>query len=177
MGNDRQYPTRLLQITSHLRISDSYSAIEPSRPSPKIALASSVWVANSRGRSWSCDQCKDSPSLRRSRGNCGGSFKSTLPQSMIDDDGSRYVPGYRIAPNCGLDYGDYKIKHCPISDINRLASIITTYHRHRRGTSKISDVYPSPSCAMIDAIDTLHAHTEAMIDRQREQSLKEVRDG
>jgi hypothetical protein len=30
---------------------------------------------------------------------------------------------------------------------------------------------------MIDAVDTLHAHTEAMIDRQREQSLKEVRDG
>lgn len=30
---------------------------------------------------------------------------------------------------------------------------------------------------MIEAIDTLHLHTEAMIDRQREQSIKEARDG
>ena len=177
MGHDRQYPTRWLSSASHLRVSDAHSARKSFGYAPKIALASSVWISNSRGRSWSCDQCKNSPSLRRSRGNCGGPFKSTLPQSMIDDDGSRYVPGYRIAPNCGLDYGDYKIKHCPISDINRLASIITAYHRHRRGTSNISDSYPSPSCAMIEAIDTLHLHTEAMIDRQREQSIKEARDG
>lgn len=87
------------------------------------------------------------------------------------------MPGYRLAPNCGSDFADAKIRRCPIADANRLASIITVYHRHRQGLGKIETSYPRPTCAIIEALDVLHSATEEMIARQREQALQEAQNG
>ena len=95
-----------------------------------------------------------------------------LPLAQRDEAGL-YVPGYRVAPNCGSDFSELKVRSCPIADANRLAPLISVYHRHRQGLGSIATSYPRPTCAIIEALDVLHASTEEMIARQREQSLQE----
>jgi len=114
--------------------------------------------------------------LRQLRGNCGGSFKSGLPLSDSDDQG-RFISGYRIAPNCGEFYSELKIRSCPIADMNKLAPIITAYHRHRKGLLTLHQSFKSPSCAIVDAYDILESNTEEMIRRSHEQKMKELNNG
>jgi len=38
-------------------------------------------------------------------------------------------------------------------------------------------MFPTPSCALVEAFDVLHSATEEMIARQREQALKETSHG
>jgi len=109
------------------------------------------------------------PKLRRLRGNCGGSFRAGLPQSQVDEVG-RYVPGYRVAPDCGEAFSEAKIRSCPVADANRAASIINAYSRHRNGLATILDTFPAPSCAVIEAVDVLHNTTEEMFLRVRERA-------
>ena len=139
-------------------------------------MASSVWLGHSKGRAWSCDQCQSKKGLRRLRGNCGGSFVRGLPQVQEDDQGL-YVPGYRVAPDCGEAYSDYKIRSCPVAASNRLSSIIQAYHRHRAGLAKISDTYPSPSCALLEAVDVIHSNTEEAHVRAQERAMREANHG
>lgn len=110
------------------------------------------------------------------RGNCGGAFKQGLPQSQRDEQGI-FIAGYRVAPNCGADFSEAKIRQCPISDANRLASVISVYHRHRQGLGQIESSYPRPTCAIIEALDTLHSATEEMIARKREQAMEAQQHG
>ena len=131
-----------------------------------------MWIPFGKGRSWNCEQCLSNPSLREKRGNCGSSFKKGLPQSLQDEEGI-YVPGYRIAPNSGESYSDLKIRSCPISDMNRLASIISNYNRIKKGILQFSEVYPNPSIAIIESIETLDYNYDEMIHRQHEQALKD----
>lgn len=87
------------------------------------------------------------------------------------------MAGYRVAPNCGAGYSDLKVRSCPIADMNRMASIIEAYHRHRQGLSSIPSSYPRPTCAIIEALDVLHANTEELKLRQQQQALQEAQHG
>jgi hypothetical protein len=90
------------------------------------------------------------------------------------DELGLYVPGYRVAPNCGSDFSDLQVRSCPVADMNRLAPLISVYHRHRQGLGQISTSYPRPTCAIIEALDILHNSTEEMLARKREQALQEA---
>lgn len=80
------------------------------------------------------------------------------------------MPGYRVAPDCGEAFSEAKIRSCPVADANRAASIINAYSRHRHGLATIRDTFPSPSCAVIEAVDVLHNTTEEMLIRVRERA-------
>ena len=112
--------------------------------------------------------------MRRLRGNCGGPFLDGLPLSDTDERG-RFIPGYRVAPNCGEFFSDLKVRSCPIADMNRLAPIITAYHRHRKGLLTLTQSFQSPSCAIVEAYDILENNTEEMIRRSQEQQMKEFK--
>ena len=139
-------------------------------------LAASVWLGFNRGRSWSCDQCRAKRGLRELRGSCGGAFLDGLPASQRDERGL-YVLGYRVAPDSGEEFSDMEIRSCPVAGANRMASIISAYQRHRSGLYPISTSHPSPSCALVEAIDTLHYHTESAQSRAQQRALEESRHG
>ena len=127
-----------------------------------------MWIPFSKGRGWGCEQCKNNKALRLKRGNCGGPLKSTLPQSLRDDQGV-YMPGYRLAPNSGEEYSDLKIRSCPISNMNRLALIISSYNRIKGGLISFADAYPHPTIAIIESIEILDYNHEQARLRQLEQ--------
>lgn len=110
------------------------------------------------------------------RGNCGGPFREGLPLSQVDEKG-RFVSGYRVAPNSGGFFSDYKIRSCPIASMNKLAPIISAYHRHRNGLFKLDQSFKDPSCALIECYDILHSNTEEMINRAKEQRMKDLENG
>jgi hypothetical protein len=64
------------------------------------------------------------------------------------DERGLFVPGYRVAPDCGEDFSDLEIRSCPVAGANRMAPIINAYNRHRSGLFNLSLSYPSPSCAV-----------------------------
>ncbi len=82
-----------------------------------------------------------------------------------------------MAPDCGEAYSDYKIRSCPVAASNRLSSIIQAYHRHRARLAKISDTYPKPSCALLEAMDVLHSNTEEANIRSQERAMREASHG
>lgn len=84
------------------------------------------------------------------------------------------MPGYRVAPDSGASFSDHKVRSCPVAGANRLASLVHAYARHRAGLTSLSEMFPTPSCALVEAFDVLHSATEEMIARQREQALKET---
>ena len=139
-------------------------------------LAASVWLGHSRGRSWSCDQCRGNPSLRARRGDCGGPFQDGLPQAQRDVKGL-WVPGYRVAPDCGEEFAELEIRSCPVAGANRMATLITAYNRHRSGLATISQTYPRPTCAVMEAMDTLHYHRESAQYRAQERAMQEANHG
>lgn len=130
----------------------------------------------SGGRAWDCNQCKSKKGLRRLRGNCGGPFLDGLPQSDTDDQG-RFVPGYRVAPNCGEGYSDLKIRSCPIADMNRLASVITCFNRHQSGLIRLTEIFKNPTCAILESFDILNQNSLEMQRRSHEQQMKEFGHG
>lgn len=99
-----------------------------------------------------------------------------MPTLQEDEEGF-FVPGYRVAPDCGEDYSELKIRSCPVASANRLSSIIQTYHRHRAGLIQINNVYPNPTCATLEAMDVLHSHTEESVYRSQERAMKEAKNG
>ena len=139
-------------------------------------LSASVWLNHNRGRSWSCDQCKAEKGLRQKRGNCGGAFKKGLPASQKDEVGL-FVPGYRVAPDCGPDFSDLKIRSCPVAGVNKLASIITAFQRHKANLYSINLMYPSPTCAIIEALDVLNYNTEDSKHRAQLRAIEESKHG
>jgi len=135
-----------------------------------------VWIPFSGGRGWNCEQCRSKKGLRSLRGNCGGPFKEGLPLSDTDEEG-RFVNGYRIAPNCGESYSDLKVRSCPVADMNRLASVITAFNRHQSGLIRLKEMFPSPTCAIIEAFDILNQNTLELQRRHHEQQMKEFKNG
>jgi uncharacterized membrane protein YgaE (UPF0421/DUF939 family) len=87
------------------------------------------------------------------------------------------VPGYRVAPDCGEGFSDLEIRSCPVAGANKMASLISAYHRHRAGLYSISESFPRPSCAVIEAIDILHNNTESAHYREQERAMKEAQHG
>jgi hypothetical protein len=106
------------------------------------------------------------------RGNCGGAFKKGLPQALEDEQGL-YMPGYRIAPNSGEAYSDLKIRSCPISNMNRLALIVSNYSKIKSGLMSFSQLYPHPTCAIVESIEILDYNQEQMNHRRHTQALQE----
>jgi hypothetical protein len=139
-------------------------------------LAASVWLSHSRGRAWDCTQCREKRGLRTLRGNCGGPFKQGLPMAQRDEQGL-YVPGYRVAPDCGESFSDQKVRSCPVAGANKMASIISAYHRHNEGLFKLDQSYPRPSCAIIEAVDVLHSNRSEAQYRAQERAMKEAQHG
>lgn len=135
-----------------------------------------MWLSHSGGRAWSCDQCRENPDLRRKRGNCGGPFQRGLPASRVDDQGV-YVMGYRIAPDSGEAFSELEVRRCPVALSNQVAPIVVAYRRHRAGLYHIDKSYPSPSCALVEAIDILHYSTEEAHYRAQERAMKEAHHG
>lgn len=134
-----------------------------------------MWLSHSRGRAWNCEQCKTSAGLRAKRGNCGGEFKQGLPQSQRDEHGL-YVMGYRVAPDCGEEYSDYKIRSCPVASSNQLASLIQAYQRHKNNILPLNLSYPKPTCAVIEAIEVLHYNTDEAQHRAHQRAMKEAKE-
>jgi hypothetical protein len=134
-----------------------------------------VWLGHAGSRAWSCEQCTAQPNTRRLRGNCGGPFLEGLAWSRFDDQG-RYVMGYRVAPDCG-DWGEQKIRSCPVAGANRLAPLLVAYQRQRAGVCSLSDLFNAPTCAVIDLFAELHTQTELSHARMRERAAEEARHG
>jgi hypothetical protein len=99
-----------------------------------------------------------------------------LPLSDTDEQG-RFVPGYRIAPNCGEQYSDFKVRSCPVADMNRLASVITAFNRHQSGVIRLTETFKNPTCAIIESFDILNQNTLEMQRRSQEQQMKEFDNG
>jgi len=99
-----------------------------------------------------------------------------LPQSQKDNVGV-FVPGYRVAPNSGESYSDLKIRSCPIANMNRVASVVQNYSRIKAGLIKIDDIYPSPTCAIIESLEIIEYNHSQMMQRQHDQSMTEAQHG
>ena len=82
--------------------------------------------------------------------------------------------GYRVAPDCGEEYADYEIRSCPVAGANRMASLVQAYQRHRAGILSISESYPTPSCALIEAIEILHYNADEAQFRSNERAMREA---
>lgn len=82
--------------------------------------------------------------------------------------------GYRVAPDSGEDFSDLKIRSCPVADVNRIAPIVQTYNRHKSGLIQIRDVYPSPSVALIDCLETIDYNNRDAQRRATERAMKEA---
>ena len=126
----------------------------------------------SAGRAWNCEQCAKNKQLRKQRGNCGGSFLPSLAQSRKDNTGV-FMNGYRIAPNSAADYSELKLYSCPVALSNQIAPIVQSYNRIKAGLVTIKDLYPSPTCAIIEAFEIISYNHNEMISRQHEQQMKE----
>ncbi len=93
------------------------------------------------------------------------------------DEQGLYVPGYRVAPDCGESFSDQKIRSCPVAGANKMASIISAYHRHHEGLFKLCQSYPRPSWSIIDAVDVLHSKRSEAQYRAQERAMKEAQHG
>ena len=93
------------------------------------------------------------------------------------DERGLFVPGYRVAPDCGEEFSDLEIRSCPVAGANRMAPIINAYNRHRSGLFNLSLSYPQPSCAVVEAMDILHNNRESAHYRAQERALKESSNG
>lgn len=135
-----------------------------------------MWLNHSRGRAWACSQCKAKPELRALRGNCGGAFKRGLPQAQSDEQGL-YMMGYRVAPDCGEEYSDYKIRSCPVADSNKAAPIVQAYYRHKADIFPIAQSYPKPTCAIVEALEILNYNHDEAQYRAQQIAIKEAQNG
>lgn len=132
-----------------------------------------MWLSHARGRAWRCDQCRTNPKLRAQRGSCGGPFQKGLPQSQEDERGV-FVPGYRVAPDSGEAFSELEVRSCPVAASNQMASLITAYRRHKANLFPITGTYPNPTCAIVDALDVIHNHSELAQLRAQERAQKEA---
>lgn len=87
------------------------------------------------------------------------------------------MPGYRIAPNSGEAYSDLKIRSCPISNMNRLALIVNNYSKIKNKLLSFSELYPHPTCAIVESIEILDYNHEQMLNRKHKQALEEANHG
>lgn len=132
-----------------------------------------MWLSHSRGRAWNCSQCRNNPKLRAQRGSCGGAFQKGLPLAQEDERGL-FVPGYRVAPDSGEAFSELEIRSCPVATSNQMASIISAYRRHKAELFPISSTYPNPTCAIVDAMEVIHHHSELAQLRAQERAQKEA---
>lgn len=111
------------------------------------------------------------------RGNCGeGSFKKGLPYLEEDDEGL-FVMGYRVAPDCGDDFAEEKIRTCPVALSNRVSPIVEAFFRHKNGTFPLEKFYPQPTIALLQAVDMLEYTQKALEKKLHDQHLQEIKNG
>lgn len=96
-----------------------------------------------------------------------------LAQSRKDSNGKIYINGYRVAPNSGADYSELELYSCPVASMNQIAPIVQSYNRIKAGLVSIKDIYPSPTCAIIEAFEIIQYNHNEMIARQHEQQMKD----
>jgi len=96
-----------------------------------------------------------------------------LPLSQEDEAGL-YVDGFRVCPDSGEEFAELKIRSCPVASANKMAAVIVSYRRHRSGIYPIEKAYPQPTCAIIEAMETLHHNTEAAQIRAQERASQEM---
>ena len=82
-----------------------------------------------------------------------------------------------MAPDSGEGFSDLKIRACPVAGSNQLAPLISSYNRHRSGLFPISQSYPRPTCAVVEAMDILHYNTEDAQRRATERAMREASHG
>ncbi len=85
--------------------------------------------------------------------------------------------GYRVAPDSGEEFSELKIRFCPVALSNQMASLIVAYRRHRSELFPISTTYPTPTCAIVDALDVIHYHTESAQIRAAKRAQEEAQHG
>jgi len=95
-----------------------------------------------------------------------------LPLVQEDEEG-RFIEGFRVCPDSGEDFSDLKIRSCPVAGANRMASIIVSYRRHQSGLLSIEQAYPKPTCAIIEAFETLHINSESAQIRAQERAMRQ----
>jgi hypothetical protein len=99
-----------------------------------------------------------------------------LPYLEQDDQGL-FIPGYRVAPNCGSEYADFKIRSCAVALSNMVAPITQAYFRHINGLFDLKNSYPNPSCAIVEAMDLLHYHYQQLKNKITEEQIEESKNG
>ncbi len=114
--------------------------------------------------------------MRQLRGNCEGEFQKGLPY-LDQDELGYFIPGYRVAPDCSADYSDLKIRKCPVALSNMVAPITQAYFRQVNGLFDLKDVYPLPSCAIVEAIDLLHYHYQELKNKLAQDAIEDRKNG
>lgn len=96
---------------------------------------------------------------------------------LDEDEQGFFIPAYRVAPNCSAEYSDLKIRSCPVASANLIAPIAQNYFRHINGLFDLKNAYPSPSCAIVEAIDLLHHHYTDLKNKLTQEQIEEAQIG
>jgi hypothetical protein len=114
--------------------------------------------------------------LRQLRGNCGGPFKRGLPH-LDEDEQGLFIPAYRVAPDSDDAFSELKIRSCPVALANLATPIVNAFFSHVNGLFDIKTSYPSPSCAIVEAVDLLYYHHQLLKNRLHERQMSELNNG
>lgn len=113
-------------------------------------IIAGVWLSRS-GRAWSCQDCDQSPELRRRRGNCGVEpFGRGLPHLR---DGR--VPGYRIAPDSDPEFAEESFDRCPVAGSMAFADIYQIYRALKVDGLTLGDLIRRPTSGLVEALSAL----------------------
>jgi hypothetical protein len=100
-----------------------------------------------------------------------------LPYLETDDDGSVFVMGYRVAPDCGGSFAEEKIRRCPVALANKVSPIVEAYYRHKNGVLSLEKSYPNPTIALLQGIDVLEYNYKSLERKLHERHLEEIKNG
>ena len=64
-----------------------------------------------------------------------------------------------------------------ISTTNMVAPITQAYFRQVNGLFDLKDVYPLPSCAIVEAIDLLHYHYQELKNKLAQDAIEDRKNG
>lgn len=99
-----------------------------------------------------------------------------MPYLDEDDDGF-FVMGYRVAPDCGDDFAEEKIRRCPVALANRVSPITEAFFRHKAGNFSLEKFYPNPTIALLQGVDVLEYNQRALERKLHEKHLQEMKNG
>lgn len=130
-----------------------------------------MWLRDdTRFNRWTCEQCEGDPALRRSRGNCGGSFPAQPEDPSVDvreDDDGTFVEVSSIVSPIGKAAGDlleYRCRSCPVATAAGMTPLfrIHTATRQFVGLGPVVLEQRRLTAAAVDALTTIATECEAM---------------